>query len=240
MPPATRCPMDPKPVPTITERSNRKGPRRRIAAGVAAVAFGGMLCALGLAAGREAAERLAGPVMAARQAPEQHLTPDAARDILRITEARTADAATQARRALALLALNRDRPAARALTAALRQAPADPAGWTRLALVRHRIGAAPERIAQALAMALRTGPRTHHLAPIRAELALYHWPRLAARDRRRARVQLRLAWTQTPAVLRTAARASGRHAVLAQALGHDPRRPPRRPPRRSDAVRTSR
>lgn len=63
------------------------------------------------------------------------------------------------------------RAAEAALTIALGTAPGDPYGWTRLALVRWRLGRPAPRVEAALAAARTTGPRVRRLRPLRRALA---------------------------------------------------------------------
>jgi len=176
----------------------------------------------------EAVARLSGPivaggVVAGRGAPPR-LDAAAAQDLLAATRHAPPGPARDARRGLAWLVLGDWAAAERSFGSALARAPADPVAWTRLALVRHRLGRAPDAVAAALGLALRTGPRVAHLAPLRGELALRYWPHLKPPARRRARVQIRLAWRQAPSALRRAAAATGREAVLTLALGRRPDR----------------
>ena len=56
------------------------------------------------------------------------------------------------------------------LTAALAAAPADPYGWTRLALVRWRLDRSAGSVAAALDAARRTGPQSARLGALRRAL----------------------------------------------------------------------
>jgi hypothetical protein len=71
--------------------------------------------------------------------------------------------------------------AERALTAALRAAPADPYAWTRLALVRWRLDRPVDRVRAALDAARATGANNARLRDVQAALAA----RLDARVGRR-------------------------------------------------------
>jgi hypothetical protein len=63
------------------------------------------------------------------------------------------------------------RAAERDLTAALGAAPADPFAWTRLALVRWRLGRPDRSIRAALDAARTTGPQSRRLQPVQRALA---------------------------------------------------------------------
>lgn len=75
-------------------------------------------------------------------------------------------------------ALPRLRAARRDLRRALAVAPADPTGWTRLAVVELHLGREPEAAA-ALETALALAPRARHLAAVQADLGAVLGDRLA-------------------------------------------------------------
>lgn len=147
-----------------------------------------------------------------------------------------AEAEGRLRRAMAQIVLAESAPPAAApghlraaedaLQRGLRRAPGSATGWTRLALVRHRLGDSPEAVADALERGVRLAPRNAKLAPIRAELAILHWPEAAAvLGEATLNRQLRLAWRQAPKAIQAAARESGRLALLQRAItetGGDP------------------
>ena len=122
-------------------------------------------------------------------------------------------------RRLALVAGAHGQPArVRALLMdAVRRAPDDAIAWTRLAALHHRHGR-PENSADALVQALRAAPSMRHLAPVRAELILRHWPAVSARapvavlER-----QIRLGADAAPDPIARVADATGRSWLLSAA-----------------------
>jgi predicted Zn-dependent protease len=106
-------------------------------------------------------------------------------DLHRLAESRRraadwrSDPRDAAARALAQIVLaeragarGRDRlcAAERALNAVLADAPADPYAWTRLALVRWRLGRSSGAVTAALDAARRTGPHSARLYPVQRAL----------------------------------------------------------------------
>ncbi len=135
------------------------------------------------------------------------------------------DAPGHFRRALAQMALAETAPAwavaghlwtaEDALLRGLRMAPGSALGWSRLAVVRYRLGAEPESVAAALERAVRLAPEERQLAPVRAELALRLWPEArAAIGEPLLNRQLRLAWDEAPQAIQAAAEESDRLSVL--------------------------
>ena len=105
-------------------------------------------------------------------------------------------------------------PVREALRRGLMLAPANPYGWTRLATVESASGAAMDRLAAHVRMAILTGPYERPLLFARLELALAVWREAAGEDRRRIARQIRWAWcADRQAVLAAAERADAAEAV---------------------------
>jgi hypothetical protein len=162
-------------------RETPSGGRNRLA-GAIAVLLGAGLLALALPVAGAALTRLPGDaVLADLRAGEVR----GSGDLTRLAESRRRaadwrrDPRDAAERAFAQLLLAeragvqgraRLRAAERALTAALRAAPADPYAWTRLALVRWRLDRPAASVRAALEAARRTGPNSVRLSPLRRAL----------------------------------------------------------------------
>lgn len=157
----------------------------------------------------------------------RHLPPPAATAIARASQRAIAWHETgHDRTRLARLAQQQGQNASarRWLLRHLRQAPADPAAWTRLAALRH-IAGEPQAATTALVMALRTSPQNRHLVLMRAELILRHWPRVRTRvPARSLHRQLTLAHAARPEALQKIATAAGQRDLL-QLVEKPPPRP---------------
>ena len=113
-------------------------------------------------------------------------------------------------------------PVRDALRRGLMLAPANPYGWTRLAAVESASGAAMDRLAAHVRMAILTGPYERPLLFARLELALAVWPEASAEDRRRIAGQIRWAWcADRQSVLAAAGRAEAAEAVRSALAGWD-------------------
>jgi hypothetical protein len=117
-------------------------------------------------------------------------------------------------------------PAGRAgqhrLEASLAEAPADPAGWAKLAEIYLAESGPAGRAPRALVLSLMTGPNEPGLLWRRVELGLASWPSLDEGDQALMETQLRRAAKQDPARLAGLARGSGRAEAVQAALADEP------------------
>lgn len=116
----------------------------------------------------------------------------------------------------------RIRQASDALEISLALAPANPHGWTRRAYAEYLLNGASEITASALVMSVLTARYEPDLMFVRLELCLLSWPHFSAGDREIVLDQMRLAWRQSPERSLSLAEATGRLAVMRDALADSP------------------
>jgi O-antigen ligase/polysaccharide polymerase Wzy-like membrane protein len=108
--------------------------------------------------------------------------------------------------------------AAQALRRGLARAPANPFAWTALARGALEEGAPQRTVMPLIELAMASAPAEPTLALARLELCLMEEPLPNAADVPLRDLQARLAWGQSPRRLVALARASGREALVRQAL----------------------
>lgn len=104
---------------------------------------------------------------------------------------------------------------------ALAASPANPYGWTQLAMSRYLAGADIADIGDALELAVLTGPNFVWLHQARAELALRLWPDAGPEQPRWAEQILRRAFHAQPKQIFELAKNSGTVDTLRKALADD-------------------
>lgn len=98
-------------------------------------------------------------------------------------------------------------------------APMNPFAWMRLVRVRMAHGHLASEIAEALNLALDTGPREDRMQMLVVEAGLHAWSALDDTDRDRVADRVRRAWRQDALYTAAIARRTGRTPLLARLVG---------------------